>query len=596
MRLLPILAVALSVCRVQAKAVFAHFMVGNVPTWDVATWQADIRVAQAARIDAFALNIAFGDPNNLATLSRAFQAANILGFKLFFSFDYAGDVTSLILQYRANGAYYQYNGKPFVSTFEGPESAPQWAAIKSATNCFFIPDWSSQGAAVAMTLGNADGLFNWAAWPYGQNDMYTVIDASYRNFLGGKPYMMAVSPWFYTNLPGYDKNWMWKGDNLWFDRWSQVQVFQPEFVQIISWNDFGESHYIGPLHDDSYGAFETGRAPFNYVKGMPHDGWRVFLPFLISTYKNNISSIAQEALSVWYRVNPTTSGCSFGGTTGNTLSQQQCESSPADLVRDRVHYTALLSSPSSVVTVTIGGVASTGTWRNIPDGGIGLYQGNAFFDGRTGAVVVTVRSPAGTTTVNGAPITNVCPNGNLQNWNAWTGSAIGPTNPATPPRRTEQQQCIAGTGRPPPPSLGKPGYPIATMDHKYDGLCDFACDHGYCPSTACSYVKVTLNPPNTQSPFPVCWGQVRTAGHGTGNLAGLCSMACGYGHCPQPCTCDSTGNQVPPPATAGQTGCPVVGIANYSDYLDLCAWTCSHGYCPPGACTPKPVGTVCSNQ
>jgi hypothetical protein len=64
--------------------------VGNVPTWDVATWQADIRVAQAARIDAFALNIAFGDPNNLATLSRAFQAANILGFKLFFSFDYAG--------------------------------------------------------------------------------------------------------------------------------------------------------------------------------------------------------------------------------------------------------------------------------------------------------------------------------------------------------------------------------------------------------------------------------------------------------------------------------------------------------------------------
>ncbi|KAG4436963.1 hypothetical protein IFR05_007533 [Cadophora sp. M221] len=454
MRLLPILAVALSVCRVQAKAVFAHFMVGNVPTWDVATWQADIRVAQAARIDAFALNIAFGDPNNLATLSRAFQAANILGFKLFFSFDYAGgtrpwpqsDVTSLILQYRANGAYFQYNGKPFVSTFEGPDSAPQWAAIKSATNCFFIPDWSSKGAAVAMTLGNADGLFNWAAWPYGQNDMYTVIDASYRNFLGGKPYMMAVSPWFYTNMPGYDKNWMWKGENLWFDRWGQVQVVQPEFVQIISWNDFGESHYIGPLHDDSYGAFETGRAPFNYVKGMPHDGWRVFLPYLISTYKNNISSIAQEALSVWYRVNPTTSGCSFGGTTGNTLSQQQCEYNPADIVRDRVHYTALLSSPNSVVTVTIGGVASTGTWRNIPDGGIGLYQGNAFFNGRTGPVVVTVQSPAGTTTVNGAPITNSCPNGNLQNWNAWTGSAIGPTNPATPPRRTDQQQCIAGTG------------------------------------------------------------------------------------------------------------------------------------------------------
>lgn len=48
--------------------------------------------------------------------------------------------------------------------------------------------------------------------------MTTYIDASYNLTLtnaGGKPYMMPVSPWFYTNLPGYHKNWAWKGDNLW---------------------------------------------------------------------------------------------------------------------------------------------------------------------------------------------------------------------------------------------------------------------------------------------------------------------------------------------------------------------------------------------
>jgi hypothetical protein len=27
------------------------------------------------------------------------------------------------------------------------------------------------------------------------------------------PYMMPVSPWFFTNLPGYKKNWIWRGDH-----------------------------------------------------------------------------------------------------------------------------------------------------------------------------------------------------------------------------------------------------------------------------------------------------------------------------------------------------------------------------------------------
>ena len=40
---------------------------------------------------------------------------------------------------------------------------------------------------------------------------------------------------------------MWSGDSLWYDRWQQIWTVQPEFVEIISWNDYGESHYIGPL-------------------------------------------------------------------------------------------------------------------------------------------------------------------------------------------------------------------------------------------------------------------------------------------------------------------------------------------------------------
>lgn len=44
-----------------------------------------------AHIDAFALNMAWKDGTNEASVKMAFTAANTVGFKLFFSFDYAGN-------------------------------------------------------------------------------------------------------------------------------------------------------------------------------------------------------------------------------------------------------------------------------------------------------------------------------------------------------------------------------------------------------------------------------------------------------------------------------------------------------------------------
>jgi hypothetical protein len=83
---------------------------------------------------------------------------------------------------------------------EGPGNADDWKTIKAATSCFFIPDWSSLGAqaAVAQGGGVADGLFSWAAWQNGPRNSDTYQDASYLDFLKGKPYMAPVSPWFYT--------------------------------------------------------------------------------------------------------------------------------------------------------------------------------------------------------------------------------------------------------------------------------------------------------------------------------------------------------------------------------------------------------------
>ncbi len=125
-------------------------------------------------------------------------------------------VESYLTGYGTSSAYYKHNGKVFASTFEGPSNARDWITIKQNTGAFFVPDWSSMGAKAALEAspGVPDGLFSWAAWPWGNTDMDTYTDASYLQFLDGLPYMMPVSPWFYTNLPGYNKNWLWRGEQV----------------------------------------------------------------------------------------------------------------------------------------------------------------------------------------------------------------------------------------------------------------------------------------------------------------------------------------------------------------------------------------------
>jgi hypothetical protein len=402
----------------------------------IAEWKEDIQLAKAAHIDAFALNVAAQDSANAASLSYAFTAANEVGnSKLFFSFDYAAQgewpassAINLLHQYGPNQSYFQYHGKPMVSTFEGSSNADDWISIKAQTNCFFIPDWSSiePSAALAKAGGVVDGLFSWNAWPNGCNDMTTTSDLAYTSALASKPYMMPISPWFHTNLPHWNKNWLWRGDSLWYDRWQQVLSLAPEFVQIISWNDYGESHYIGPLRSKNMGLFEYGGAPYNYAENKAHDGWRNFLPYVIDTYKNGYQPvIEEEKLVIWYRTNPGYAG-GTGGTTGNTASHGQTELHPSLVSVDAIFFSALLRSVASVA-VSIGGVTVEGTWRNVPTGGSGIYHGSVPFGGKTGEVVVRVwRMVDGVKTtvaqVTGSAITTVCQKG-MVNWNAWVDAS-----------------------------------------------------------------------------------------------------------------------------------------------------------------------------
>ncbi|CAG8350820.1 unnamed protein product [Penicillium salamii] len=606
-------------CRVQAAAVFAHFMFTNSANYTSSDWQNDMKLAQDAHIDAFALNMAYDDPTNTKALPAAFAAADSVGFKLFFSFDYAGngdwpmtDVVKLISQYSAHSSYFFYKGKAFVSTFEGPDRAKDWRTIKLATDCFFVPSWSSLGAKPAVETGVVDGLFSWAGWPWGGQDMDTYIDASYIQYLDKLPYMMPVSPWFFTNLPGYKKNWVWRGDHLWHDRWQEVLFVQPEFVQIISWNDYGESHYIGPLYDKAMEAFEIGQAPFNYVTDMPHDGWRTTLPYWIDMYKTGSAEVTQESITAWYRLAPA-AACGSGGTSGNTASQLQIEFPPAEMAQDRVFFSAVLGSFSGAV-VSIGGDAQTVGWSSVPGDDVGAYHGSVAFGGRTGPVTVSLmRDNVVIATVEGKAVSGSCPNG-IQNWNAWVGSAkTGSTVSAKTTIPLSEQKCTNGTGannfaglcefgctygycplgactctemgigHKKPNSTGVLGYPISGEGASYSGLCNFDCNLGFCPPSSCGTVEVPLSTPSV-SPFlpPAC-----TAGTGAGNLAGLCDFSCTHGFCPMnACTCTGQGAVNVMNPTTDVTGEAAPG-QDATILGPLCEYTCQRGYCPEGACISR---------
>ncbi|KAK4095914.1 glycoside hydrolase family 71 protein [Parathielavia hyrcaniae] len=276
-------------------------------------WAHDIKAARLAGIDGFALNVGPSDHWTGVQLHHAYkEAEGVHGFSVFISFDMAAgcwevsQVVELINRYKESASQTRVDGKPLVSTFEGPGWANNWPAVRQQTgDICVIPDWSSLGPhGVGHRLDLIDGAFSWDAWPKaGQSKVTAVEDLLYKDNLGGKKYMMGVSPWFYTNLPQWNKNWYSSSEGLWHDRWQQILEIMPDFVQIITWNDFGESSYIC---DASPPQVVSGAE--QYVAGHCHAAFRAVLPYLIAAYKAAPVKVehwfGQDTAIAWYRTAP----------------------------------------------------------------------------------------------------------------------------------------------------------------------------------------------------------------------------------------------------------------------------------------------------
>lgn len=356
-------------------------------------------------------------------------------FKLFFSFDYlgggqpwaSGAVTQLLRDYGADPAHYKHNNRPLVSTFEGRDNINDWDGIRAAVpgGIFFVPDWTSLGpSGFASHLNTVDGAFSWNMWPDGPKDVTADPDQEWKSAIGNKAYMMGVSPWFFTKLPGYNKAWVWRGDDMWHQRWQQVYQIRPDFVQIVTWNDYGESHYIGPIWNDGIpNGPNTNAHP--YVDNMPHDAWRDLLPYYIAQYKNGGTppAVTTEKVHYWYRLTPAAAGSSDGVTGNhcrspiNIYGYQQCYD-PNTIVQDKIFFTALLRSPADV-TVQIGDNTPVSFRAN----SAGANHFSQPFNGQTGPVKVQiVRDGVVVVSGTGTAI-QASPANGITNYNAWVGGA-----------------------------------------------------------------------------------------------------------------------------------------------------------------------------
>lgn len=385
------------------KKVFAHFMMGNAYPLGVSDFASDIAAAQAVGIDGFALNVG---PDSWMTdrVAKMYQAAVGTSFKLFISLDMAvmasdsiSDLTPWITDYSSHANQYFYQDKQFVSTFAGEsitfgmsDAAAGWQSFKddlsaSGVDIFFVPSFTALGPASAMSMSSNDGAFSWDAWPTTDSEMSTTEDQAYMADRSSKVYMAGISPWFFTHF-SY-KNWIYKSDDLYTTRWEQLVSMQPDFIEIITWNDYGESSYIGPV--DGATPYDSEINASAWCSGHDHTAWQELASYYIQAYKNAAyPTITSNKLFWWYRTQSKDAAATadpYGKPTNS------------DFADDNIYLSVMLTG-TATVTVTSG--SSSQTFDGVA--GMNHFQYVGFSTGTTpsvsismnGANVLSVSGPA----------------------------------------------------------------------------------------------------------------------------------------------------------------------------------------------------------
>ena len=154
---------------------------------------------------------------------------------------------------------------------------------------------------------------------------------------------MAVSPWQFKNVNASSGSWVAYSDTLFAQRFNQLVTgaINPDIIEVLTWNDFGESHYLRPLPSTvesapDYIIYSDGMQ--NYVQNFNHNPWRIMAKYYIAWWKNGSKpAITQDQVVYWYRVHPAAATCS---------QQPNVQISGSQYPVDAVFAWALVQSPA----------------------------------------------------------------------------------------------------------------------------------------------------------------------------------------------------------------------------------------------------------
>ncbi|KAB5566131.1 putative alpha-1,3-glucanase/mutanase [Coniochaeta sp. 2T2.1] len=649
----------------EAK-VFCHFMIGIVGSRTSASdYDDDMQRAKAMGIDAFALNIGV-DPYTDTQLGFAYDSAAANDMKVFISFDFnwfsassdAAKVGQIIAKYASKPAQLMVDGKAMVSSFAG--DGLDTAAMRAAAGVpvFFAPNFSPDLTPDSSVV---DGALNWMAWasdgankaPRGGSNV-TVADGDekYLKWLNGKPYIAPVSAWFSTHFGpevSYSKNWVFPGDALWYERWNEILTLKPRFIEIITWNDYGESHYIAPLSSSHY---DDGNS--KWVNDMTHDGWMDMARPFIAAFKAGSTSvgdfITDDELVYWYRPNQKDLDCDATDTTMVTASNASGNyfmgrPDGFESMKDHVFVVSLLTAPGTV-TVTSGDntqtfeapagasifevamglgqqkfsltrdskdVLSGTSLKDITESCIcGLYNFNAYV-GKLPEIAYRPLGEEGLASLTaGLHVSTCSPAPSLKDGGGGAAPTYAPTT-------------TKGSGTKPTTTSKAGAQPTATSS-KPGGGSGPSTTFVTTGPTKTAAPSGAPSPPTSAAPSPSgsCTAGETKPGL-SGNYDGLCQFTCKIGYCPpEQCVCTSYGtkqvaarfhaaahrghaaahHRSQPEVAIGISrseqpvvaryssspkravaGCPIPTLANPESYRGLCEVACQNGYCPPTACT-----------
>jgi glucan endo-1,3-alpha-glucosidase len=179
---------------------------------------------------------------------------------------------------------------------------------------------SSSGSSGSIVTQIVDAVANIVSGVLGGVD----ADTQYINGLNtmtnpsDKAYMPTVSPWFFTHYgaDSFNKNvsmalkqshqhtlitcpkFVYYADShLYPVRWEQLISSRDKFdiIEIVTWNDYGESSYIGPIA----GAQPNSQA---WVDGFDHTAWLNMTAYYAEAFKTGVyPTIAEDKIYMWTR-------------------------------------------------------------------------------------------------------------------------------------------------------------------------------------------------------------------------------------------------------------------------------------------------------